>query len=294
MERLHPDGVMQDGRTQVYILGYVDPEQVEKITKGLKYEIRIFDETDPIKLSDELDRWQAALKSDHPDEVVISSIDHPDGLKHGIGEMGWNAHMGKGFVWVYTDSIPQITKKILKRRLGGAYMYLTGPSHVISDKVAKELAEFGLVRRITGDDIYHSTAVNAGYKDFGRNFGWWWGWDPRDFGWGIAQAGHNFIIGNPDDLLLFIPAAVLGHMGKHGPMLFTTRDSIPGTVKKYLKMVKPFPTGPHETILNFAWIIGDTTLISKKVQMEVDNYLSPFPLKEKKEVGSLISKGELK
>ncbi|MDT0691903.1 hypothetical protein RM549_19085 [Salegentibacter sp. F188] len=279
MKRLRPDGVIQDKRMDVYAVN-VPKEQVIKVREILGYKVRTFYEEDPVKLASVLDMWQAALKADHPDEVVISAIDHPDGMKHGLGPMGWNAHMGRGFAWVYRDSVPQATIDILKRRYGdfGSFMYLTGGSDVISDKVAQELGQYGLVRRISGPNVYASSAVNAGYKDFGRNWGWWWDWDPRSFGWGIAQAGHNYIIGNPDDLLSMIPAAVLGHMGKHGPILLVEPDSVPKATADYLKMVKPFKTGPQQTILNFAWIIGDTTSVSLATQQKLDRLLSPFDI----------------
>ena len=279
MRRLRPDGVLQDGRTQVYALN-VPAFEVERIRRELRYDVREFRESDPIALSEELDRWQAGMKADFPDEVVISALDHPDGMAHGIGPMGWNAHMGKGFAWVFRDSIPEETRRILERRPGphACYIYLTGGPDVISDRVARELSRYGAVRRIYGEDIYASSSVNAGYKDYGRNFGWGLNWRPRSFGWGIAQAGHNFIICNPENLLMALPAAVLGHMGKHGPILLVRGDGIPESVERYLRMVKPSATGPRQTILNFAWIIGDASLISDDVQRQIDPLLSPFPL----------------
>lgn len=281
MKRIKPEGVMQDQRKQVYAVNIPEAE-IKRIEKELKYNVRTFYAEDAIELSELLDRWQAALKSDHPDEVVISAIDHPDGIKHGMGAMGWNAHMGRGFAWVYTDSVPQRTKEMLQRRYGdhGSYMYLTGGSDVISDKVAKELGQYGLVRRVSGENVYATNATNAGYKGYGRNFGWAWGWKPRDFGWGIAQAGHNYIFSSADNVLGTIPAAVLGHMGKHGPILLIEPDKLPTAVEDYLKMVKPFPTNPQETILNFGWIIGTTEHISSDLQMEIDRHLAPFPLEE--------------
>lgn len=279
MKRLRPDGVVQDGKTQVYVVGDVDPSVAETIRRELGYKVRELRAADPIRLSELLDRWQAALKSDHPDEVVISAIDHPEGVAHGIGAMGWNAHMGKGFAWVYRDSVPEETRRMLRRRAGEAYIYLTGDSDVISDAVAKELSDYGLVRRVAGPNVYASNVVNAGYKDFGRNFGWWVDETPRDFGWGIAQAGHNYIIGSADDLLGVIPAAVLGHMGKHGPILLVARDEVPKAVADYLEMVRPFPSGPTHTILNHAWIIGDESRISWETQKQITRLLSPHPSK---------------
>ena len=281
MKRLKPDGVMPDGRKQVYAVN-VPPAEVERIKDELGYKVRSFYENDPVILAEILDRWQAALKSDHPDEVVISAVDHPDGIKHGMGAMGWNAHMGRGFAWVYKDSVPQATKEILQRRYGdhGAYMYVTGNSDVVSDKVVKELGRYGLVRRVAGPNVYASNTVNAGYKGYGRNFGWGWDWKPRGFGWGIAQAGHNYIFSNASNVLGTIPAAVLGHMGKHGPIILVEQDNLPDAVIQYLEMVKPFPTNPQETILNYGWIIGSEEVLTRELQLEIDRYLSPFPLQE--------------
>lgn len=279
MKRLRPEGVLNDGRVKVYAVNVPD-EEVKKIRRVLNYRTRTFNSSDPAELAEVLDRWSAAVKADHPDEVTVSALDHPDGIAHGLGPMGWNAHMGRGFAWVYRDSIPESTKRILKRRYGhhGCFIYLTGGSDVISDRVAKELGDYGLVRRIEGPTPYATSAVNAGYKDYGRNFGWWWGWTERMYGWGIAQAGHNFIIGNSKDLLGMIPAAVLGHMGKHGPILLIPGDSVDKEVSEYLEMVKPFPTGAQETILNFAWIVGDTTQVSVQAQQNIDMLLSPFEI----------------
>lgn len=277
MKRLRPDGVMQDGQTQVYVVGDVDPSVAEVVEEELGYKVRTLLARNPVALAELLDRWQAALKSNHPDEVVISAVDHPRGIEHGIGAMGWNAHMGKGFAWVYRDSIPAETRRILENRYDDAYMYLTGPEEVISAEVERELARYGPVRRIQGPNVYATNAVNAGYKDFGRNFGWWWNETSRDWGWGIAQAGHNFIIGSADDMLGLIPAAVLGHMGKHGPILLVSSDSVPAATADYLEMVRPGAVSPNESILNFAWIIGDLNTVSWEVQQELTRLLAPTP-----------------
>lgn len=280
MGRLYADGVSQDGKVQVYVVGEVDPSIAETIREDLGYNVREFRESNPVALAELLDRWQAAMKSDHPDEVVVSVLSE-EGIAHGMGAMGWNAHMGKGFAWVYPDSIPDATRRILARRYAepgpGAYIYLTGPSSLISDEVARDLAEYGLVRRIAGPDPFATNAINAGYKDYGRNWGWWWGWNPRGFGWGIAQAGHNYIIASRQDLLGAIPAVVLGHMGKHGPLLLVEPNAVPAPVADYLEMVRPSPTGPQETILNHAWIIGSEATLSMEVQRQVDRLLRPDP-----------------
>lgn len=274
MKRLRPDGVVQDGQTQVYLVGDVDPEVAETVRRELDYQVGTLSAPDPFALADLADRWQAALKSDHPDEVVVSALSR-EGMQHGIGAMGWNAHMGRGFAWVTRDEVPAATRRILERRLGGAYVYVMGGEEVVSAEVERELARYGVVRRIRGPDPFATNAVNAGYKDFGRNVGWWWSEAPRTFGWGIAQAGHNFIVGDVEDLLGLIPASVLGHMGKHGPMLLVASDRVPRPTADYLRMVQPSGTTPNRTILNFAWVIGDESRVSWEVQQELTRLLAP-------------------
>lgn len=273
MKRLRPRGVVQDGKVQVYLVGSANPELANSIERELHYKVRKLLAPNPVALAELLDRWEAALKTDHADEVVISAIDQPDGIAYGIGAMSFNAHMGKGFAWVYRDSIPAATRHILERRFGGAYMYLTGNSNVISDRVAVELSRYGYVQRIDGPDMYKANAVNAGYKDFGRNFGYWVGWNSRSFGWGISEAGHNAVIVSSADMVQAIPAVLLGHMGKHGPTVLVAPDSVPQAVRDYFDAIRPYATGPRETVLNFAWIIGDQAHISWKVQREIDQLL---------------------
>ena len=277
MKRLRPRGVVQDGKVQVYLVGTADPRVAYEIERKLHYKVRTLLAPNPVALAELLDRWEAALKTDHADEVVISALDHPQGIAYGIGAMSFNAHMGKAFAWVYRDSIPDATRRILARRFGGAYMYLTGNDDVISDRVAAELSRYGYVQRIQGPDVYAANAVNAGYKDFGRNFGYWIGWKSRDFGWGISEAGHNFVIGSTADILSVIPAVLLGHMGKHGPTLLVAPDSVPQSVRTFLEHARPYATGPRETVLNFAWIIGDEAHVSWRVQREIDQLLRPRP-----------------
>lgn len=278
LRRLRPDGVVQDRQTQVYVVGRLDPELAAvtaEAVRELNYRVRVLIAPDPFALSELLDRWQAALKSDHEDEVIVSALSD-EGMAHGLGAMGWNAHMGKGFAWVTRDEVPAATRQILRRRLGGAYIYIMGGEAVISSAVARELARYGVVRRIQGPDVYATNAVFAGYKDFGRNFGWWWSESPRALGWGIAQAGHNFIIGSRDDLLGMIPAAVLGHMGKHGPILLVDRDRVPQAVSDYLRMVQPDAiAAPDKSILNFAWVIGEEQQVSWEVQQQLTRLLAP-------------------
>ncbi|WP_459908538.1 hypothetical protein [Desulfotomaculum defluvii] len=95
----------------------------------------------------------------------------------------------------------------------------------------------------------------------------------RMFGWWIAEPGHNFIFVNPKDPEMAIPAGILSHRGKHGPMLLVQEDIVPEPVVRYLKTVQPTFLASQEQLFNFGWIIGDDTMIKQAVQQEVDHLL---------------------
>lgn len=88
------------------------------------------------------------------------------------------------------------------------------------------------------------------------------------------QQAINYLIGNDENVLDMIPAAVLGYMGKHGLILLIARDSVPKAVRGYLKMVKPFATsGPGVAVfagvsmgLALAALTGAFIGLGKKVK----------------------------
>lgn len=56
MKRLTPDGVVQDGKTQLYVVGPVDPSVAQEVERDLGYAGRELRATDPLELADLLDR----------------------------------------------------------------------------------------------------------------------------------------------------------------------------------------------------------------------------------------------
>ena len=56
MKRLTPDGVVQDGKTQMYVVGAVDPSVAQEVERDLGYAGRELRAADPLELADLLDR----------------------------------------------------------------------------------------------------------------------------------------------------------------------------------------------------------------------------------------------
>ena len=273
MKRLGPDGNTYDMNVQVYLVGPIAESVEREVKDKLGYKTRAFRIDDPFVLSEELDTWAAAVHGDHPDEVIIVQYDQ---LNTGLPAVAWNAHMGHGLFFVKGDWIPDTTRRALSRRFRGeAFIYLFGDTSIISEGVARELAAYGHVQRVGGHDAYEISVTFAGFRDAGMNQGYWIGWWPRDFGWGIAEAGHNFIFVNPEDWQQAVTGSLLSHMGKHGPIILVRPDGLDEEWAHYLRMVRPTWGAVNDQLNNHGWILGGLNKISWPEQAEIDFLLEP-------------------
>lgn len=272
--RLRPEGMFADGNVQVYAVGDIGDGVLRDLGR-MGFKVRHFAETDPFKLAEDMDNWSGAVHGDHPDEVVLVPI---DSLAWALPFSAWNAHEGQGFFWVTRDSVPAPVVRALKRRFGKPYSYLVGRTEMASPRVEEQLAEIGFVERIDPPDVYALSAFFAGFKDDGRNFGFIIGQIPRAIGWGIQEDGHNYTFANPAALMSALPASILSHLGKHGPMLLVRGDEIPAPVANYLGRVRPRAAAlPAVQQLNHGWVIGDSRQVSARLQAEIDDSLAAEP-----------------
>lgn len=268
MKRLGPDGNTYDSNVQVYLVGLIAESVEREVRDKLGYKTRAFRIDDPFALSEELDTWAAAVHGDHPDEVIIVQYDQ---LNTGLPGVAWNAHMGHGLFFIKGDIVPEQTRRALSRRFRGeAFIYLFGDTSVISSHAARELSAYGHVQRVPGRDAYEISVTFAGFRDAGMNQGYWIGWWPRDFGWGISEAGHNFTFVNPDDWQQAVTGSLLSHMGKHGPMILVRLDGLSEGTARYLQMVRPTWVAPNDQLNNHGWILGGNNRIKWETQAEID------------------------
>lgn len=267
IERLAPDGNTYDRKVQAYLVGPIGAA-VRRELEAMGQRVRAFPAADPFELSEELDRWAASVHADHADEVAIIQYQN---LATGLAAVAWNAHMGHGLLFVDGETIPETTRRALERRFGGeAYIYLFGGSTEISDHVAAELARYGHVQRIRGANPSEIAVAFAGYRDAGINQGYWFFSSARDFGWGVAEPGHNFTFVNPADWQLAITGSLLSHLGKHGPMLLLPNGAIDEVTRRYLASVKAHGRSARDELVNHGWILGTTASISREVAGDLD------------------------
>lgn len=266
IERLDPEGVMIDGNTQIYLVGDIPPSTEEQLEEMGYITQRIY-APNAIALSERVDEYISLMEGNHNEMVLIAHIDN---LEYAFPGSNWNSHAGNGFAFVTDEGVPNETARILEARWPHyPYIYVFAPTSVVNETTMQELTRYGYVQRIPGEDPQEMSVRWAGYKDSGRRVAWWFGYDTRSVGWGIAEPGHNAIVANPSDWRQVVPSGVLSHMGKHAFLLLTEDDgTLPESAVQYLSIIKPTPTHPSHQYYNYAWVVGEG--IPSSTVMELD------------------------
>jgi hypothetical protein len=204
--------------------------------------------------------------------VMIGSM---QSYKYVLPATHWVAHMASGLQWVNQNSVPTATIDALKRRNGHARIYLFGGPQQISGKVASQLSKYGIVQRVTNDDI---VAFNADPKDTAvdTSIAFAKMWDPSGLvGWKITGPGHGFTLVNGNDWQGAVASAPLSHLGFHAPLLFADNNGkVSPQLAAYYKSVAPtYVTTPADGPYNMSYVLGSWKQISWPTQASVD-YMS--------------------
>jgi hypothetical protein len=283
IKRLGDTGISRFNNVDAFLVGAAANSAVEKQLKaiGVKY-VEVKGSSVP-DLANKVDQLYGSIEN--PDtgvpnmgngmeNVMIGSMDGTD-YRYLLPATHWVAHMASGLQWVSKNSVPHATIDALKRRDGMARIYLFGGPNQISSGVAKQLAQYGTVLRVTNDDI---VAFNADPKDnpvdtaiaFAKM------WDPMGMvGWKITGPGHGFTLVNVKDWQAAVASAPLSHLGFHAPLLFTNGPTqLPSAVEGYLQSVAPtYLTTPADGPYNMTYVIGSWSQIGWPQQARVD-YIS--------------------
>jgi len=281
LKRLGDTGISRFNNVDAFLVGAAANSGVEaQLTSiGMKY-VAVTGSDIPT-LADNVDKQYGSIEN--PDtgvptmpgyNVAIGSLDGQD-WQYVLPATHWVAHMPTGLLWVHKDSVPGPTIDALKRRGGMANIYLFGGPDQISGAVAKQLAQYGTIIRVTNDDI---VAFNADPVDnpvdtaiaFAKM------WDPMGMvGWKITGPGHGFTLVNINDWQAAVASAPLSHLGFHAPLLFTESPSaLPAAVEGYYQSVAPtYLTTPADGPYNMTYVIGSWSQITWPQQARVD-YIS--------------------
>jgi hypothetical protein len=166
IKRLGDTGISRFNNVDAFLVGAAANRAVESQLKslGLKY-VEVTASNIP-ELANKVDQLYGSIEN--PDtgvpnmgngayNVMVGSMDGKD-YQYLLPATHWVAHMASGLLWVTKGSVPQPTIDALKRRNGRANIYLFGGPDQISVAVAKQLAQYGTIIRVTNNDI---VAFNA-------------------------------------------------------------------------------------------------------------------------------------
>ncbi len=280
IKRLGDTGISRFNNVDVFLVGAAANPGVENQLKSIGVKYVTVTAPDVPSLANQVDQLYGSIEN--PDtgvanmgngmeNVMIGSMDGTD-YQYLLPATHWVAHMASGLLWVNKNGVPQPTIDALKRRNGQARIYLFGGPNQISGAVAKQLAAYGTIIRVTNDDI---VGFNADPTDtpvdtaiaFAKM------WDPAGMvGWKITGPGHGFTLVNINDWQGAVASAPLSHLGFHAPLLFTTSaGTLPTQLEGYFKSVAPtYLTTPADGPYNMTYVIGSWKQITWPQEARVD------------------------
>lgn len=269
--QLDPSGSGAAGGAQVIAVGDVPKLAKERVTR--------LSAGDPYSLAAAIDRFVTAATGKPTPDVVIASGDNP---AYAMPAAGWAAESGDPILFVTSSGVPAATAQALRAHQRPR-IYILGPTSVIPDSVAKQLAKFGTVNRISGKDPAASSVAFAIYRDPPCPSGQPCAHVPGSFGWALRSPGHGYILLNQNQPLDAAASAPLSASGSFGVQLvLDTASTLPTSILNFfLNYATPGYTqeGPTAAVYNHAWIIGNEQAVSVPVQAQVDALLEAVPQK---------------
>ena len=193
--------------------------------------------------------------------VAIVASDGPRAREYALPAAAWSAFSGDTVAFVGRDGVPAATRRLLAQRekltLRRPAIYLVGPPSAIPVAVERELARYGPVTRIAGDDPAEVAVELARFKDAGTGFGW--GTDRGPATVSVMSARH------PEDL----PAALAyAAHGTSAPLLLTDRRGrLPATA---LALLRHLRRGGAVSV----FALGDRARITTRTLARLDRMLA--------------------
>jgi hypothetical protein len=262
LERLKPGGSQLTKSRQVVLIGPKPPAP-----KGFR--TATLNGKDPYELAAAIDRFFSAAKGKPSSNVIVVS---GESAQYSMPAAAWSARSGDAVLFVKRDEIPPATKRALEAH-EQPRIYVLGPTDAVSNKVEKQLASLGRVRRISGPTPVENAIAFARFQG------------PGGFGWGANVPGFNFTVANVQRPLDLAAGAALGTNGVFAPLLLTDKpDPLPSKLDSYFLDVQPgFEGDPRDGVYNHVWVLGDTNTISAGAQGRIDEVAALVPVEVPKQ-----------
>ena len=156
-------------------------------------------------------------------------------------------------------------------------IYVIGPSHVISDQLLTVLRKYGNVRRISEPNPTYNAVRVATFSD-----------PNTEWGWGITDPGHGFVIMNSHFEMNVAAATTLAAGAAYGPLLLNSNATVVDReLRNYLlDEQSAYIDDPSTAVYNRAWLLGDEKQLSPGIQATFDKLLSVTQLKPEGSTGA--------
>lgn len=257
LERLKPKGSQLTKGAQVVLIG--DKPRAPEGFKPASLNGR-----DQYELAAAVDRFFSARTGKPSENVIVTTGER---APYAMPAAAWAARSGDSILFVKQDEIPGATKRALTGH-ERPNIYVLGPEEAVSEKVVRQLGQFGKVKRVAGKNPVENALEFARFRGSGG------------FGWDANVAGRNLTLASTDRPLDLAAGAALGTNGVFAPLLLTDQpDPLPRALDGYFLDVQPgYEDDPRDAVYNHVWILGDTKTISPAAQDRIDEVSTLIPV----------------
>ncbi|ASK61333.1 hypothetical protein CFK37_03670 [Virgibacillus phasianinus] len=192
--------------------------------------------------------------------LIVASVD--DGAE-ALPALYYTAHTGIPILFVYRNALPKETRRILER-FSNRNVTLFGSGRSISKSVEREIES--IVENV--DRIDAETPAKLSVEFAMRPS------SENQIGWGRnKRRGDAFSFGTVSSWQKTVAGVLLGHIGKHTPLLLIKSSDVPWVVKTYLLKLNPVLTEPPKPPFMHGFILGDFDDISQLTQVSLEEHL---------------------
>jgi hypothetical protein len=259
MKALSPSGVVIPGQTlhpKAFTAGTLKlPERTPRVNLvNNNYE----------NLSLAVDRLWTRLTGGKPSEQVIVTTADPNLKRYALPAGPLAANTGSPIFFVNKDTVPLATLRAIADHKKPA-IYVVGPKQAVSDQLLTVLRKYGTVRRIAGPNPIQNAVEVATFSD-----------PATEWGWGITDPGHGFVIQNSHNEMNVVAATTLSSGAAYGPLLLNSNPNVVDReLRNYLLDEQSgYVTDPASAVYNRAWLLGDEAQLSPGIQATFDKLLA--------------------
>ncbi|ASS68033.1 MULTISPECIES: hypothetical protein [unclassified Paenibacillus] len=261
LKRLRPIGMPENGGVQAILVGALGP-QVQRQAEKLGLRVERIAARGAADLARAVDAYEAAQSGEYPADVLVGSADEEARL-YTAPAVSRIASSAEPLLLVGRAGIPLETAQALELRGGKARIHLIAPESIVPPEVAEDLAEYGQVTRISGEDHFAQSVAMARYEEIaGTGTG----------GSGAGGISRSVSLVSSESPSLAPVAALMSRGNMSAPLLWTEKEAMPEAVLAY---VRSRLTEGKDSLASFghAWLIGELGSLSMGAQGEVDTVI---------------------